>query len=423
MAEKQPQTEPYLVESKFVLALFLAWQFPEMGRHRATIGRATNPLIHQAYEAIQGGPKALIRVAEKGDTALMQLLSEARNYPPPTKFLSMMKSRVNEGFSTEPQQPEDPYGDFDPLPPHACNTWFDSYGTRSGPMAIHVSRTENHWRKYGPVPTPPPGQEQLPGVHDDTKPAYLYCPGCHGRRVRRIVSQVYAEALTYPRGQLPLTITKMGAIVAKKKINSLRANQKGFVYKRLPQRDFTVILIHNLPKELPGEPIPATRRELYDLIFEGDWAQTPEGTGVYGSRNFGGDFAGSKGDGRNNDDEDNSETLIRIRGAGYNRQLRALINEDRVAQKFKEKGRAIFAKGTTWRDYLEWLDAKAIRWQCVGGQELLDEVLAKSGYNSELGTRVSKNYSAPLVRNSAFGADSGAETEAPRPLIMEVFDG
>lgn len=407
------------IESKYFRALWLAWQLPELDSHQATLEKTDNSLVKQAFETIKGGNQALARAVTDNDVALLSVLDRVYSYPPPQAYLSILQKNTKASLPGEiwpDHEPVmvaevgNPFGEFGEMALHECKTWFETYGARLRPKGTRLVRTDNHWRKF----------KMKNGRH------YLYCPGCYEKRVRRIINQVVDEAMRYPAYRQPLTISHIDKETAKKAIGRWKGRGEEYAYKMLPQWDGQVVLIHNQPDDLKGDPIPTTRKELFDLFYNNEWCRTPEGRRIDGSKHFGGNFAGSKGDGRkrggnnNMDDEELPDEQIRIRGKNYDSHLAILRGAGFVHEKAYKKGRAIFNKDITWGQYIEALELGGVKWECIEGMELLEDILKEEGYDHDLGTRTARGKN--LVPKSQEETAKLVKSVAPRPLLREMFD-
>lgn len=381
-------TRTPLVDTKLLLALWLCWYLPELDRHQATLDQCDNPLVKQAREAIEGGKDTLAAVTNAGDSFLLALLDQVDKHKPPPGFQKRLKEgRERELALAEGLWPDkepamilpfkNPFGEFGDMALHECRTWFETYGTKERPIGVKLAMTGHAWRI-----------------------GKFYCGGCYEKRVRRIVNQIIEEIKQYPKGDCQLVFNIVADALAQSTIKIGRRSGQEFIYKRLPQRANRSVLIHNQPTNLIGEPLPTTRKELFDL-FE-PWCQTPEGKRVTSSKGFGGDYAGNKGDGRKRggrakDDQQDENQEIRIRGKDHNGQMAVINSADLINVKNHKKGKATFKEDTTWRQYIEALDRANIKWICIKGHELLKEALESEERRGKNGTGTTKGDS--LVPN------------------------
>ncbi len=402
------------VDSKYLRALWFAWQLPELDNHQATLAKTDHPIILETRATIQGGPETLARAARENG-AVSLLLDQVYAYPPPAKYIELIKKRsslpADFWKDKEPvmvAQEADPFGEFDEPALHECKTWFETVGDKSGPDQTKLVRTGHLWRR---------------GKEKNGRPVF-YCQGCYSKRVRRIVNQVVSEAHKYPRWRCKIVISKAKEPDIKSAIASWKAEGVHYIYKLLPQLSGSAILIHDQPDDLPGEPIPMTRQELFEALYP--YCQTPEGRRLDGSQGFGLDYAGDKGDGRkgggttskdNEDNEDQIKQLIRIRGKGYDFQLAACRQSGFLNAKRSKKGRAIFDQSITWPEYIEALDLASIKWKCVEGEELLQKILDEDGYIATYVQGTAKDKS--LVRKSLNEVENPPEQPPPKPFYMD----
>jgi len=204
------------VDSKYLRALWFAWRLPELDNHQATLKKTDHPIILETYATIQGGPESLARAA-RGHGAVSLLLDQVHAYPPPAKYIELIKKRTSlpadfwkDKGPIMVAQEADPFGEFNEPALHECKTWFETVGDKSGPDQTKLVRTGHLWRK---------------GKEKNGRPVF-YCQGCYEKRVRRIVNQVVSEAHKYPRWSCPIVISKAKEPDIKKAVASWKAKAK-----------------------------------------------------------------------------------------------------------------------------------------------------------------------------------------------------
>lgn len=281
--------------SKEIKALWYAWQRPDLGRHEATIERANDPIVTQAYNAIQGGNPTLAEAAVQGG-AVADLLDRVFAYSPPKRLLSSFEQRQQmtagelagdfwperETVMTLPAQP---YFTGELPPPeqgHTCKS--SAKAIADGDGVVIVKKTAKLWRA-----------RMIGGLYMSR------CETCYHERVWRLCNQVIQEAELYPSNDVPLRVVTLSSqkqlTKVKNKARQWRVRDEiDFRYAAFPQAGGGVVLIHNLPDKLEGDPLPHDKGELYAMMRQ--WADVPEGKRTQKSNGWGGKFQGNKGDGR-----------------------------------------------------------------------------------------------------------------------------
>ena len=126
--------------SRIVKALWYEWNLPELGRHEGTLAQVDNPVVQRAREAIQGGNETLAAAIQEGDPALLLLLDQAHANEPPEGLKKLLKARTEQSLAADiwpDKDPvmvaefDDPFGNYDELAHHICNTYYKTDGRGS----------------------------------------------------------------------------------------------------------------------------------------------------------------------------------------------------------------------------------------------------------------------------------------------------
>ena len=131
----------------------------------------------------------------------------------------------------------------------------------------------------------------------ENKPA---CPACYYERVQRNAKQILSEAQRHPLyfGSLP---DKPSYERYTARTRQRRKNGKPAKYRAFPQADGSYFIITNcdIDKEIGNKNVITAdhdKTELFNLLF--NLCQTPDGQRIASSEGWGGNWQGTKGDGR-----------------------------------------------------------------------------------------------------------------------------
>ena len=294
----QPQNQPI---NKYIRALWYAKVVPELNRH-AILNHADNPLIIAAYQAILGGQESIDRLLIE-NRAAADLLAMAADYAPHAGQLDQIrKLRQESGLPTEffervTQKPvmvlpeiEPGQGEWPNKPHHTCKT-DNAAGDASG-LAIY-------WHN-GKVSASSMNAPSWRG--DEDHPA---CRGCQYDRAKRISLQVLWELTKRPLWALEMNQGEYRLFTQNTRQNRKRKGIAG-AYTALPLEDDNYFVIHD-QESIGGERVINDKTAVYNLLRHAAVStpvipqaegETPKYKRVSSSGGFGGNYQGTRGDGR-----------------------------------------------------------------------------------------------------------------------------
>ena len=283
--QTQTQTLP---ADKIIRALWYAWQLPELDRHQLTLSRCHDPLVTEAYAAILAGGAGLARLADQ-ETAVSHLLDYVFNFAPSEGMLNMLRKRRKESglpddfFKRIASSPVMVWPEIDPgrgewpkEPGHTCQ------GKEEGGAVITIRAQETAISSI-----------IVPSWRDsETRPG---CRGCQHKRTKREARKVLFELGKRPLWGLyydPADFNRFAARTRQRR----RAQSIAGAYAAYPLTDGRFYVIHDQESE-GGQPISDDRTEVFNLL-KPVVNDTPDDKRISTSGGWGGNWQGTKGDGR-----------------------------------------------------------------------------------------------------------------------------
>ena len=298
-APRSQDTDPYTTLETYRLtrAAWFALYAPDAGRHDLLLADDVPSVYRNLFDAILDGNRGLARIAAAGGDELALLDVVARLPRPrqiPTRRLELpdnpdlaaaLFGPVAGAIARRPRLPNRDMlpraetekqdagtGEWPAAPPHTCE----------GATAVGTVLTRRPER-----PGTMAARAYNPTWHD--------CDGCRYERAKRISQQVLGEIHSHG----PLCAQAMTEDDYKRwaaRMRQYRRRTGATVnYRAMPQGDGWTCVIATAGS-LPGALLPTDRAALLEIVMEA--CNTPEGHHISGSHGFGGDWQGTRGDGR-----------------------------------------------------------------------------------------------------------------------------
>lgn len=278
-------------------AAWFALYAPDAGRHDALLADDIPPVYRTLFDAILDGPRGLARVAVAGGDELKLLDVVARLPRPrqiPTRRLELpdnpelaaaLFGPVAEAIERRPRLP------IRPKPRRAApDVEPDGIGTGEWPAPPRHSCEGA--TAVGTVLTSRPERTAATRIYN---PNWHDCEGCRYERAKRMSRQILTEI--HQTGPLCAQIMTEGDYKRwAARMRQYRRRKGATVnYRALPQGDGWTFVIATAGS-LAGALLPTDRAELLPIVLEA--CNTPEGHHYSGSHGFGGNWQGTRGDGR-----------------------------------------------------------------------------------------------------------------------------
>lgn len=279
MVETQQLDNAIVNKQKWILAHFhITGQLIE--HHKRQLYGIEDPLLSRARDVILAGREAVTAVT---DYELHQLISDIlTNHRPdrvrPTQAAPAGKAaEAMESLFSDVSR----YAGFPERPLHTCNN-----GKRDGAV-ITVYDDET---AVSAITTPAWRQTEK----------HPQCPGCYHDRVVRQSQQIQQELKRAGRLYWSILDNAEKSKVITRLRKQRERNSIEFVYRVFPLENDESVIVSN---EIDGHKMPHDNAQIYELIRQ--WANTPMGCKVSSSEGWGGDFQGTKGDGRRKHEKKN----------------------------------------------------------------------------------------------------------------------
>ena len=132
------------------------------------------------------------------------------------------------------------------------------------------------------------------------------CPACYHDRVYRFCRQIEEESLQFADGHLGLRIKRFEDAQHFRKFAGRvrqwrKRDDENGRFIAFPQQLGDYVVIHDVPEREGGEQLPTARPELYDLVAS--IANTPKGVRVSSVGGWGGNYAKTRGDSKQEEPE------------------------------------------------------------------------------------------------------------------------